>query len=115
DATRDAMLRIPLQPALRPTHRADLHLTLAFLGDLSREQREALQTSLPEHPQALPALAFTGIEAWPTPARPNVVVATFETTGALQNLLEQIHSVLRAHGFAIESRRFRPHITLARG
>lgn len=114
DAARDALARIPVPAPLRPLQRADLHLTLAFLGGLSPEQRTRLEHELAGLPAGVPPLRGAGLVYWPNASRVRVLVATFESNDAISNLLAQIKLKLPDLGLPVEHRPFRPHITLAR-
>src|SRR5690606_29007465 len=93
---------------------ADLHLTLAFLGGLTDLQREELANTLPALAPALPELSFTGVEIWPGPQRARVQVATFALPEALKELVQRLNPLLVDMGLPVDSRPFRPHVTLAR-
>lgn len=115
DATRDALARINIPAPLRPLLRADLHLTLAFLGGISEAQRHALARHLARLPDPIvPPLRCNGLTYWPNAERPRVLVASFDTTDALTHLLGQIHQILHTLALPVETRPFHPHITLAR-
>jgi RNA 2',3'-cyclic 3'-phosphodiesterase len=97
----------------RPTREANLHVTVAFVGDVERAQIEALAEcgewaarSVASFPLALERLGGTrsGL-AWIEPAR---------VPDALAKLHAALAGALREHGFTIESRPFHPHVTLAR-
>ena len=98
----------------RPTRADQLHLTMAFVGEVA--------------PAAMPLLRGAGVEA-AAAAAPFALtldrsggaardgVAWLEATAppaALIALHEALARALRAAGFATEARAFRPHLTLAR-
>lgn len=87
-----------------------LHLTLHFIGQAARERlpaiRVALQTSIEPF-----ALTFTRAETWP---RGLVVLSANDTPAALAQLHATLADSLRRLGLPVETRRFRPHVTLAR-
>lgn len=90
-----------------PTREENLHLTLAFIGE-ARDPRPAI-AALDEC--VCPAFSITvggagrfGDLWW----------AGIEPSRELSALAERIQSALRARGFDIERRPFKPHITLAR-
>jgi 2'-5' RNA ligase len=92
---------------------ANLHLTLAFLGECDTKQTAAAK-------QALNAVGFAPFSA--AVER----VGRFKRDGGdiwwaglredkpLMNLQRELSNSLRAAGFALESRKYSPHITLGR-
>lgn len=92
---------------------ANLHLTLAFLGDLPDGALEAVDGALrslraPEIP-----LTFSGGAGFG--GRRNRAVALGADGGAaLRDLHDSIRSRLHGAGLVLERRRFRPHVTLLR-
>jgi RNA 2',3'-cyclic 3'-phosphodiesterase len=101
--------------ALRPVRDAALHLTLAFLGHRALDEidpaRAAVRGVDPEAPQ----LAL-GEALWLAPRRPHVLtVALVDDSGALSALREDLVTRLAtALPWEPETRRFRPHVTVAR-
>lgn len=89
---------------------ADWHLTLHFIGPVSREQLPGLRTGL-----ALPMQPFTlrlGTPAlWPHGL---AVLLPRETPPPLRALHEQLAQRLQGLGLRLDARPYRPHLTLAR-
>jgi 2'-5' RNA ligase len=115
-ALRDALrASLPAMPSLRWTADADLHLTLRFFGTATDTQRRDIERlaarTAPHHPAMLTTLQR--IEHWPPPA-PRVIVVAFADEPALAALAAELETGARALGFPAETRRFRPHVTLAR-
>jgi 2'-5' RNA ligase len=101
-----------IAPGARATHPRDLHLTLVFLGQLIPEALEAAvqaADSLRAAPVALridQAGRFPHARVfWCGPADPS---------SGLLGLYRQLCQALADRGVPIESRPYRPHITLAR-
>lgn len=92
--------------------RERLHLTLAFLGSVEKAQlprleRAAGQVHAPRFDFELDRAGY-----WP---RPGVAfLAPSDPPPALLALAAELKSQLAAGGFKIATRRFRPHVTLAR-
>jgi 2'-5' RNA ligase len=95
-----------------------VHLTLHFLGDVERSTVDVLAeelaaTAAREAPLAVEA---AGVGAFPSAGRPMILWAGI--VGEQLSLLSRLHAVLgevlAAHGFAVEARPYRPHLTLAR-
>jgi 2'-5' RNA ligase len=115
---RDALARLAHDTAMQRGGRAtppqNLHLTVAFLGNLPPESCESLCTlaravALRAQPCPLlldrPGAAGRGDTAW------------IEASGRPDPLLrlhERLGEGLRAQGLVLDARQFRPHVTLAR-
>jgi 2'-5' RNA ligase len=92
---------------------ARLHLTLHFLGTVPEPRLEALRAALtlPARNVAPFALRFDRVEHWP---RGLVVLGLREVPEPLQALHAGLADALRALQLPVETRPFRPHVTLAR-
>lgn len=109
-----ARSRPPAAPGVRPLHPADLHLTLAFLGDLDAATASALTAHLSGAAPPAMTLDTLHTERWPDERRPRVQVLCYAEAEALTRLHATVSAALRAVGVPIESRPYRPHVTLAR-
>ena len=110
-------------PDLRWVDPHGIHLTLAFLGELSDEQLvEAIHAA---EEAATKATSFEyrlkGLGIFGSPQRPRVIWMGVEDlpSGKVQGSpLQQVHRVLsrelELRGFEFEKRPFSPHLTLAR-
>jgi RNA 2',3'-cyclic 3'-phosphodiesterase len=121
-ALRDALRACQLQLAThagradtRLVHPDDLHLTLCFIGALAPAQSEAVIATLSDVAARTAGheVAPVAIAGWPARA-PRLVVVEFECSERLDALVSELRDALASLGLAIEERRFRPHITLAR-
>lgn len=117
-ATHGAIAALSRETAIRAGGKApppsNLHLTLAFVGDVQTERLAALQAIGGEAARATPPFTLTldrlggfrdaGI-AWlgATPAPPE-----------LDGLVRRMRGALGAAGFPVDARPFRVHVTLAR-
>jgi len=94
----------------RPTAEADLHLTLHFIGPVPTERVSALVPAL-----AVAAPRFTlrsgGHAQW---GKQVAVLEPAAPAAGLLALHERLAQALRAQGLPLETRTFRPHVTLAR-
>lgn len=92
------------------------HLTLRFLGEMSTADAEKLcsrlKSSLPAS-TAIP-LEIDGLGGFPDPSSPRVIWAGIRNSPALTNLFNHLEEILESLGIPRETRRFHPHITLAR-
>jgi 2'-5' RNA ligase len=90
----------------------NLHITLAFLGDVEAERAAAAKAAADAAGAPAFALSLERIELW---RKPGVLCLTpAQTSDALLGLAEDLAARLRAAGFALENRAYRPHLTLAR-
>lgn len=100
-------------PAGRPVPAGNLHVTLAFLGNVAPERVPLLREAARARVWPGDALVFDRLAWWPkarllcleASALPSAFVAS----------VTAFHEDLRQGGFSIERRPFRAHITLARG
>jgi len=95
------------------TARENLHLTLAFLGEQSEEKIPLIQDCMERTQGREMALTFGRVGHF---AREGecLYFAALEEHPDLIGLQKHLVQNLRKAGFSIESRRFVPHITLAR-
>ena len=116
DSVRLQFLALARDVARRSRGRAisgeHVHLTLAFLGDVSTESVGRLRAIGDAMPQVGAALAFDTLGAWR--ASGVAWVAPSVLPAALATLHGQLHGALTEAAFPLESRPFRPHVTLAR-
>lgn len=93
-----------------PVATADLHVTLAFVGDVEAGHVARfleLECALPAIP-----VSFDALEHW---AKPRVLVAAARAVpAALQQGVDELWRRLDRLGVARDARPFRPHVTLAR-
>jgi RNA 2',3'-cyclic 3'-phosphodiesterase len=103
-------LALGLDATLVP--RNNYHMTLAFIGEVAAAQLATLQRIGAAQAARSLALRFDAFEYWP---KPEVVVAVARTIpDGLQALWQQLHHELALHHWAVEPKRLRPHVTLAR-
>jgi len=95
----------------------NIHLTLRFLGDTSRTQRDALIEGLRTVASTWSpfSLRLAGLGCFPNCRAPRVlwqgVAGDLAALGALQ---ADVEALVQQIGFAAEERPFSPHLTLAR-
>ena len=91
----------------------DLHLTLAFLGEVALPPLEELNLAL-EMLRTPPLwLAVQGLDTFGS-ERPRSLHARVAPNEALLHLQRKIATAVRASGIALPHSRFIPHVTLAR-
>ena len=95
----------------RQTARRNLHLTLAFLGDVAEARCAPLVDVLEVIPFEPFALSFDRVGAWQGGL---VWVGCGQAPDALRRLVDAIRGQLDALGLPVERRPFRPHVTVWR-
>jgi 2'-5' RNA ligase len=106
-----------LLPAARWVEPASLHVTLAFLGELSDEQlAQAIEAGEAAARQVPPfSYRLTGLGTFGSAHAPRVVWMGLEdASGRMRALQQVLMRELQARGFPPEERPFSPHLTLAR-
>jgi 2'-5' RNA ligase len=115
DATRGAISRATRAAVQasggRPIAKERLHLTLAFLGELT-DAGLAVARGIPPIEVAAFDLALDAIGVWPESRV--LWLAPLVPPAALADLETRLWSRLDAAGFEAEDRVYRPHVTLAR-
>lgn len=90
----------------------NLHLTLAFLGEVAGDRMHELIRLGGDLPQDAIKLRFDRIECWKNAGL--AVLRPTETPPALTRLVGQLNTGLRMAGVPVEPGNFKPHVTLAR-
>jgi 2'-5' RNA ligase len=106
-----------LLPALRWVEPAGIHLTLAFLGELSESQlKKAMVAARSTAATGAPfAYHLSGLGTFGPSRQPRVLwMGISEPSGALHRMHRALTSALEQQGFSGEQRPFSPHLTLAR-
>ena len=107
----------PRAPGVAWVSPSNLHLTLKFLGAVESAQIQSVQAALAGVVSAHAPfqLAFHGLGAFPTVARPRVVWAGVgDGVEAAQRLAGAVERALGALGFEPDGRAFSAHVTLGR-
>jgi 2'-5' RNA ligase len=103
---------LPLEPSARLQDLSQLHMTIAFVGDVDAQRLEVLRGVGRRQRAGAMCLEFAAYEYWP---KPEVVVAAVrDVPPPLIQFWETLHRELAARGFALTPKRLRPHVTLAR-
>jgi 2'-5' RNA ligase len=103
--------------ALKWVKKDQLHLTLAFLGNVEAERDDALKASLAQACSAHAAmnLSLEGAGCFPHARRPNVLwVGLSGETGALSSLAASVRSATESFSERPDKKAFNPHLTIAR-
>lgn len=91
-----------------------IHLTLAFLGEVEELSVERLTVELAQIQIPAFDLSLSGTGCFPNPGRPRVLWVGVESKRHLLHLGNRVHDAVLACGIPQEERPFSPHITLAR-
>ena len=90
----------------------NFHLTLAFIGEVDRHGFDGAIEALsaidaPAFDMRLSGAGFFGDK------KPHALWAGVEPSQGLNHLQAKVETALRREGFALEKRKFKPHVTLA--
>jgi len=91
-----------------------IHLTLAFLGEVEEMTVERLTGKLASTHATGFKLRLSGTGCFPNCHRPHVMWVGLEPEPRLNELVAGVHSAVLSCGIPQEERPFSPHITLAR-
>ncbi|NTV48815.1 MAG: RNA 2',3'-cyclic phosphodiesterase [Geobacteraceae bacterium] len=101
-------------PGARWVPAEQIHLTLAFLGEVEEGAVELLKTELALIHSPEFKLCFSGTGCFPGRHRPRVLWIGVEPHPHLKKLAAMVREAVLACGIPQEERPFSPHITLAR-
>ncbi|HEX4206497.1 MAG TPA: RNA 2',3'-cyclic phosphodiesterase [Ktedonobacteraceae bacterium] len=104
-------------PAIRWVDPAGIHLTLAFLGELTDGELGGVKHAVAAAAkQAQPfSYRLSRLGTFGSTRQPRVVwMGIEESSGALQRVHHVLNRELTNRGFAVDKRPFSPHLTLAR-
>ncbi len=104
-------------PRLRWADPAGIHLTLAFLGELSDEQLVQASEATAQAARTVSPFTYSlsHLGTFGSPRQPRVIwVGIDEPTGTLVRLQRNLNKELVQRGFEVDARPFSPHFTLAR-
>ncbi len=116
-AQLEAQLKQGKPSAVKWVDPSGIHLTLKFLGNIAVDRISAITRVLEETTRELSPfqLKVTGLGGFPNLKRVQVAwVGIGGEVDKLGQLQQRIESSLAPLGFTTESRRFTPHLTLAR-
>jgi 2'-5' RNA ligase len=91
-----------------------LHLTLAFVGEVSRPLAASLEQTLEEVESAAFSLEIAGVGHFERKGTPTALWASVPLTPALAQLQRRVERACRHAGLTTEKRTYRPHVTVAR-
>jgi len=88
------------------------HVTLAFIGEVAESDLPQVEKIGSMQSVGKFSVRFDAYEYWPKPEV--IVVAARTVPPRLDQLWQQLHRDLGAQQWALEAKRLRPHVTLAR-
>lgn len=93
-----------------------LHVTVKFLGDVSADQRTAIEAAIADAARMHAPFSITlgGVDAFPGLHRPRIWILRVREDGALAALQRDVERLLALLGFGPEDRPFAPHVTIGR-
>ena len=107
----------PLVPAVRWVRSENLHVTLAFLGDVQTTEIPAVCAAVNDAAAGHSAFTLTphGLGAFPNLARPSTLWIGFSSgTAETVDLHDSLVTALEPFGYRREDRPFVPHLTVGR-
>ncbi len=91
-----------------------LHLTLAFIGDVSASAAQDIAFELRRISVVPFELALAGVGFFGKPGQPKALWAGVKNPSPVRHLHEKVSVNLERIGIQVDQRRFMPHVTLAR-
>lgn len=114
-AVLDRLEAVQAQLSGSPTRRENLHMTLAFLGEIPPARIPALRQLLRPIAESTPCFSMTldRLAVFGS-GKGALGCLTGDPPEELTTLVRELETALRAQGFSLEDREFRPHVTLCR-
>lgn len=104
-------------PSLRWVRKGAFHLTLRFLGEISREFAETVGKACSSRPAPIApfAIEMVGSGWFPEKGPPRILwIGVGKGADGLKCLFRHLEEILAELGFPAERRNFSPHLTLGR-
>jgi len=101
-------------PGARWQTREQMHLTLRFIGEVDGRDADAIHDALASISAPAFSLELKGVGSFGGRRTPRDLWAGVAPNEALSHLQRKIESALQRVGLQAESRRYTPHVTLAR-
>lgn len=101
-------------PGARPVPTDQIHLTLRFIGEVDGSLFKDIRERLLDIESPGVTLHIRGVGHFPPRGVPKVLWAGIEPSSGLMMLRNRVNSLLRQCGVEPDTRKFHPHITLAR-
>jgi 2'-5' RNA ligase len=115
DAIKDQILALCAGvPGAKWVQRAQLHLTLRFIGEVDSSKFQQIKAALGDVRSAPFSMALRGVGQFPPKRAARVLWAGLEAPPTLTQLQAQVETTLNRLDFPPEDRPFSAHLTLAR-
>lgn len=115
DEIKDQLLLLPLGiPGANWQRRDQLHLTLAFIGEVDEQTAEDIDMTLAEIVTPAFDLHLEGVGLFGSLREPRHLWAGVAPSEDLMRLQGKIESSLQRAGWISHHRKYKPHVTLAR-
>ncbi|PIE56862.1 MAG: RNA 2',3'-cyclic phosphodiesterase [Desulfobulbus propionicus] len=101
-------------PGARWVLPGQFHLTLRFIGEVDGATFKDIREVLAEVSVASFSLQLQGVGHFPPRGRPRLLWAGLAEVGGLQALQARVNAALARVGIAPDTRKYSPHVTLAR-
>ena len=94
----------------------NIHLTLAFLGDVDIDRIRPLEAAMDQNLQRLEkfSLTFADTGTFGKPRRPRIIWAGINDSQPLMELQRKTTDALREAGVGFDAKPFSPHLTIGR-
>jgi 2'-5' RNA ligase len=90
------------------------HVTLRFIGEVSKAQAVQYQEALADvHAERVRCVPY-GLDVLPSRRSPRVLMLGLERTDSMIELYEAVSDALEVEGLGPEDRKYRPHVTIGR-
>ena len=115
DAVREQLVGLRAKLDLtggRPVHRADLHITLQYLGQMTAAQQACVESAASRVASSAFSLTIAQVRYW---RRSRLLWAGLDNNpDALKALVRRLGEQLQLCGIEPDQRAYQPHVTLAR-
>ncbi|KMQ50114.1 2'-5' RNA ligase [Chitinispirillum alkaliphilum] len=101
-------------PSAKWIDKDQLHLTLRFIGETSRETAESLDSCLRGIDFPPISLTMKGVGFFPPRKQPRILWCGIAENEQLMRFQNKIERAVSASGISPDNRKFHPHITVAR-
>jgi len=101
-------------PGARWVAPENLHLTVRFIGEVAETLAEDLDAALARVRAPAFALTFDRIDAFESGRQPRLLWVGVARNPTLERLHDGVEAAVTGQGLAAESRKYLPHVTLAR-
>jgi 2'-5' RNA ligase len=111
---RYAEHQIPAALDARWTAPEQFHVTLRFIGDADPAQAADFEAALNSIEAPSAQCVPYGLDVLPSRRNPSVLIVGLERRARLLSVYRSVSDALEAKGLEPDSRKYRPHVTLAR-